>query len=510
MLITPARLIRPQPRTDLLPVCMVIPPSAFLLDERVFVTLGILKVAAVLEKAGHTVEMLDCSGVTNYLEAVERHVRETAAQVVALTTTTPQLPAAVRIVERIRAVRPDLRIVLGGPHVTLVHAAMKLERKRGRTGRAHRAWTHLEALFDVLVAGDGEIAVFPALEPDAPKLVDGDDPKTALFMTNTVYDESPWPARHLVDLSSYRYTIEGHKATSLVAQLGCPFACGFCGGRNSNTLRRIRTRSTQNILDEIAYLHDVHGFTSWMFYDDELNVSKSVVELMRGIAALQRVRNTEFRLRGFVKAELFTEEQAEAMYTAGFRWILCGFEAAAPRILENINKKATLEDNTRVVDICRRYGLKVKALMSIGHPGESPETVCAVQDWLLDVHPDDFDCTVITNYPGTPYYDEAEETAPGVWTYTCKKSGDRQHSLDVDFTQVADYYKGNPNGGYHAYVYTDNLTPEELVRQRDDVEKTVRARLNIPFNPGAVAARYEHSMGQGLPDFILRMSKRGQ
>ncbi len=308
-------------------------------------------------------------------------------------------------------------------------------------------------------------------------------------------------------MESYRYTIDGHKAVSAVSQLGCPFACGFCGGRNSNALRRIRTRSTQNVVAEIVHLHETYGFTGFNFFDDELNVSKSVVELMRAITALQRSRGVEFRLRGFVKAELFTEEQAEVMFEAGFRWLLCGFEAAQPRILENINKKATLEDNTRVVEICHRYGLKVKALMSVGHPGESAASIQAVQDWLLDVKPDDFDCTVITNYPGTPYYDEAEETAPGVWTYTCKKSRDCQHSLDVDFTTTADYYKGDPNGGYHAYVYTDHLSREELVRLRDDVEKTVRERLAIPFNPGAAAVRYEHSMGQGLPDFILRTSK---
>jgi len=35
----------------------------------------------------------------------------------------------------------------------------------------------------------------------------------------------------------------------------------------------------------------------------------------------------------------------------------------------------------------------------------------------------------------------------------------------------------------------------------------VRARLGIPFNPGAVAVRYEHSMGQGLPDFMLKTSR---
>ncbi len=487
---------------------MIVPPSAFLLDERVFLNLGILKVAACLERAGHVVELVDCSGVTNYLEAVEKHVQGTLARVVALTTTTPQLPAAVLIVERIRVVRPDLRIVLGGPHVTLVHAAVKLEVKHGRKGRAHAAFARLEALFDVLVSGDGEKAVFLALEPDAPKLIDGDDPKGGLFMSNQDYEESPRPARHLVDLSSYRYTIEGHQATSLIAQLGCPFACGFCGGRNSKALRLIRTRSSQSVIDEIEQLHIEHGFTGFMFYDDELNVSKSIVELMKGIASLQQRLKTEFRLRGFVKSELFTDEQAEAMYRAGFRWILCGFEAASPRILENINKRATLEDNTRVVEICRRHGLKIKALMSVGHPGESAESIQAVQDWLLDVKPDDFDCTVITTYPGTPYFDEALESAPGVWTYTCKKSGDRLHAVDVDFTQVAEYYKGDPNGGYHAFVYTDHLSREEIVRLRDGVEATVRARLQIPFNPGAVAARYEHSMGQGLPAFMLKRTAR--
>ena len=37
------------------------------------------------------------------------------------------------------------------------------------------------------------------------------------------------------------------------------------------------------------------------------------------------------------------------------------------------------------------------------------------------------------------------------------------------------------------------------------VERDVRQALNIPFNPGAPALRYEHSMGQGLPDFIHRI-----
>jgi anaerobic magnesium-protoporphyrin IX monomethyl ester cyclase len=510
-IISPARLRRKSHPIDTqVPVLLVNPPSPFLLDERVFMTLGILKVGAVLEQAGAAVEMLDLSGIDNYLDALDVHLRSTTARIVGITTTTPQLPAVVKIAERARMLRPDLRLVLGGPHVTLVCAAVKLEHKAGRVARAHQALAELERRFDVLVAGDGEFAVFEAISPNPPKIVDGDDHHGPLFMSHADYENTPWPARHLVDVSSYHYTVEGRPAASLIAQLGCSMQCVFCGGRASKALRVIRTRSVESVVAEIEHLHETYGFTGFNFFDDELNLTKMIVPTMRAIDALQKRLGVSFRLRGFIKAELFTDEQAEAMVAAGFRWILCGFEAASPRILENIRKQATIEDNTRVVEICRRRGLKVKALMSVGHAGESEESIRAVRDWLLDVKPDDFDCTVITTYPGTPYYDEAlpHETLPDTWTYTCKKSGDRLHSIDVDYTQVSDYYKGDPQGGYISFVFTDYLSSEQIVEMRDALEHDVRKKLNIPFNPSAVARNFEHSMGQGaLPPYVLRTSR---
>jgi radical SAM superfamily enzyme YgiQ (UPF0313 family) len=248
-----------------------------------------------------------------------------------------------------------------------------------------------------------------------------------------------------------------------------------------------------------------------MLYDDELNVNTKMVELMNAIADAQKKEGTEFRLRGFIKSQLFTDAQAAAMYRAGFRWILTGFESGSPRILENIDKKATREENTRCVEIAKRHGLKVKALMSIGHPGESPETIRETKDWLLEVKPDDFDVTIITTYPGTPYYDRAvpHPTKKDVWVYTYEANGDKLYSYEVDYTKVADYYKGDPNGGYKSYVYTDEVSAEELVRLRDATEREVREKLKIPFNAGRPAQRFEHSMGQfGLPDSILRTSQK--
>lgn len=491
-------------------VGLVIPPSPFLLDERVFVSLGILRVASSLEKQGVEVGVLDLSGVDNYLDALTSYLESADIEWIGITCTTPQLPAAVKLSKKIRTIKPNLRIVLGGPHVTLTYSAVKVEEKHGIVnGRARKAANLLETYFDVLISGDGEFAVFECFKPDCAKMVDGDDMHGPFFMKNEQYEETEWPARHLVDLTSYHYHIEGFPATSLIAQLGCPFNCGFCGGRNSRSLRVIRNRSEWSIIEEVSWLHETYGYTGFMFYDDELNVSKTFVKLMNDIYNLQQKLGVEFRLRGFIKAELFTEEQAEAMYRAGFRWILSGFEAADSRILKNIDKMATLEDNTRVVEIAHKYGLKVKALMSVGHPGETKDSILSIRDWLIKMKVDDFDCTVITTYPGTPYYDLAipHSSEKGVWTYTHKRTGDRLHAYELDHTVTADYYKGDPNGGYTAYVFTDNVSAKEIVELRDIVERDVRQALNIPFNPGGVSVKFEHSMGQGLTDAIYRESQ---
>lgn len=487
------------------PVSLIIPPSPFLLDERVFPFLGILKIAAVLEAAGRKVEVLDLGGYSNYLDAVRDHARLTNATHFGITATTPQMPAASQIAKAIKEVRPDATTILGGPHATLVVASWRREKKSGHFGRAQHAYERLLEQFDVVVAGDGEESIFRALKPSPARVIDVDDRHNEDWQTSEKLDHLPFPARHLIDMASYHYQIEGKPATSLIAQLGCPYECNFCGGRFSPMLRHIRTRSTEHIVAELEHIYRTYGHTGYMFYDDELNVNKNMVELMEAITALQARLGVEFRLRGFVKSEIFMAEQARAMYQAGFRWILVGFESGSPRILTNIVKKATREANTRCVEIAKRHGLKVKALMSLGHPGESMETINDTKDWLKEARPHDFDATIITTYPGTHYYDLATPTAdPGIWVFAAK-NGDRLYQHEVDYTQVADYYKGKPDEGYVSHVWTDHLTPEDLVRERDRLEHEVREYLGIPFNPSAAAQLYEHSMGQ-LPPRILRSS----
>ena len=493
-------------------ICLICPPSPFLLDERVFPFLGILKVAAAFQAQGRDVDVLDLSGIDNYTEVLEDYLasHKKDLEFVGVTATTPQMPNAFKLGQIVKSCG-DYKLVLGGSHVTLIHTAMKREHKKGIVGgRAARDVDRIRKVFDILVCGDGELTLEAICETDN-GVIDVDDRKSPLFLSNKNFSELPNPARHLIDLDSYKYHIEGERATSMISQLGCPFRCTFCSGRNSPYLRLIRNRSVDSVISEMEEIHLTYGYKGIMFYDDELNVSKSMVPLMHSICDLSDKYGVDFKLRGFTKAELFNEEQANAMYAAGFRWLLTGFESGDPTTLINIDKNATRDDNTRCVEIAKKAGLKVKALMSIGHAGETPERIENTKQWLLEAQPDDFDCTVITTYPGSPYFDDAIwDEREKCFVYTMKKTGDKLFQKEIDYTQDADYYKGVP-GEYTSYVWTENMDAEALAKARDEIETEVRSKLGIPFNPASPARKYEHSMGssrnQDIPDWILRSTE---
>ena len=470
---------------------LIIPPSPFLLDEKVFMSLGILKIAAVLESS-YDVNIIDLSGDKDYINTIKKYANDDA--LFGITTTTPQLPNVVEINRVLK--QYNKRVILGGPHVTLINSAYKNEKNKNVIGRATKSMNQLKNEFDTLVCGDGELAVFKAINGD--KYVDADDVKSDLFLKDEQFDALPFPARHLIDVNSYKFTINGVRGLSLISQLGCPFNCGFCSGRNSPTFRKIRNRSVDNIIKEIDLLYKTYDVKAFMFYDDELNLNSSIYSLLKELIKYQQQHNVEFLLRGCIKSELFNETQADLMSKAGFKKLLVGFESGSDKILKNINKKATKAENTRCIEIAKKYGIGIKALMSIGHPGESNETIQETYDWLLSSKPDEFDVTIITVIPGSKYYDDSLMVEEGIWKYTT--NGDTLYSVEVDnFTQY-EYYKGIP-GNYNSFVYTDYITREKLVESRDWLEKSVLDKLNIQKVLNTNSSLYEHSMGQ-MPNFV--------
>jgi radical SAM superfamily enzyme YgiQ (UPF0313 family) len=211
-------------------VCLIIPDSIFLLDSRVFPFLGILSVAAVLEESGYDVDVVDLSSVKNWEEVLNTYFQNNKNVQVGITATSPQMPMAYKIARFIKSNFGN-KIILGGTHCSLSNAGKKNEIKNKINGRAHKDIENLKKDFDVLVYGEGEGAIFRALQIPYGE-VDADEKSSELFITNSKLNRLPLPARHLIDLNTYKYSIEGRKATSYISELACYFKCAFCAGRN--------------------------------------------------------------------------------------------------------------------------------------------------------------------------------------------------------------------------------------------------------------------------------------
>ena len=114
-----------------------------------------LKVASSLESRGVAVEFLDLSGIENYLDVVEDYCKKHSEKTFGITASTPQVPFAVNIAKKIKEHVPDSKIILGGPHVTLMNTASKREVQKGIhfSNRATEDVKSLIEIFDVLVLG---------------------------------------------------------------------------------------------------------------------------------------------------------------------------------------------------------------------------------------------------------------------------------------------------------------------------------------------------------------------
>lgn len=473
-------------------VLLINPPSPFLLDDKVFPPLGLLQVAAELVATGHDVQVADLGGVVDVRSEIGKYVHDEDWDAYGLTATTPQFPMAIDILDTIRIMDPSKRVVIGGPHATVMPESCRK--------------------FDVTVMGDGEISIEQALSKNAPALID------AATDTQKGQLKWRWPARHLIDMSAYQYRLGGRLGTSMMLSQGCPYQCAFCCGRMVPYYRRVRSRDVDDVVREMEHLVDAYGVGAVMAFDDEINLlNEPLIEFCNKIAPLG------LKFRAFVKANLFTDIQAEAMAKAGFTDVCTGVESGDDRVLGVIDKQTTREINKRFVDLCRKHGMRSKAFCSLGHPGENQESAENLKSWLLYAKPDDFDVTVITIYPGTPIWAGREVLSEAGDKRICrfvKKSrnvredGATLFFEELDYSKDFAFYKGRPKE-YVSHVWTPELSKTDLVALRDEIEDTVRKELTIPY-PKRYSGDYldggqnfEHSMGAGVTHQDSRVLLRG-
>ncbi len=215
--------------------------------------LGILYLAAVLEKKGIDVKIIDAIASNSSLEEIISSTRDDKPRIIGITATSPQIRGAVQLATAVKEVfANEIIIALGGAHVS-----------------ADTSFIKRFNCFDFSVEGEGEIT-FPEL---VLQVLNGEK-ITGNYKGKTIdnIDEIPLPAKHLISHENYLIKNYEKYFVTMHTSRGCPFNCVYCS--NPITGRKIRFRSPTNIVDEIQYCVNTYDAKLILFTDDTFTANR--------------------------------------------------------------------------------------------------------------------------------------------------------------------------------------------------------------------------------------------
>jgi radical SAM superfamily enzyme YgiQ (UPF0313 family) len=233
----------------------------------------------------------------------------------------------------------------------------------------------------------------------------------------------------------------------MMTSRGCPMTCAFCEDARTTS----KWSSLENLKGEMDDIVDL-GFKGVYLFDDLFAISMPNV---RPIANELKARDLIYRCNG--QANFFTkwgEDFAKLLADTGCYEIAFGHESGSQKILDNVTKRTTVEQNYKSVEYAKKHGIKVKSFLMLGLPGEDEETVAATERFIRDAQPDDFQLAVYYPYKGTQIRDAIDR-------------GD--NSMDIHFEGEGLGAYGQKGGSTESVVRTSRYTSKELMQIRDEL-----------------------------------------
>ena len=319
-------------------------------------------VAAVIERAGHTVTLIDAHALSLSREETLARLREFKPEVLGFRFETYHFhetlawAAYFKKMLRVPVIGGGINITLY-PFESMSHGAIDY-------GIAGEAIVPLPQLLDALEKGKDvshipgllyRVKAQPVLNPPSETCID--------------FNEYPFPARHLLPNEKYSSFVSQRKNyTILLSSVGCPFKCTFC------VISKIpyRKRDPLNVVDEIEKCYRDNGVREIDFFDGALFVDKErIIRMAREI----RRRKIDIYWSCRSRVDLVNEELLDEVSRSGCKRIFYGIESADDSMLKNIRKEITLDQIEQTIEMTRSFGIQPLGFFMIGNPGETKKTV---------------------------------------------------------------------------------------------------------------------------------------
>ncbi len=393
--------------------------------------IGLVYIAAMLKEAGHRYKVIDGVGEAmdaispyphrpdmmiqglSYDQIVERIPADT--DIIGLTCMFSTLwPITREIAVRVRKRFPHQLIVLGGEHATAVSEVTLRTSPIDMLCLGDGLDTVL-AIVDGYRSNPGSRDRWQEIKGIAYLGADGEMVSTGLSARKRNVDEIPLPDWDAIPIAEYidRHQTNGAnigRSMPLIATWGCPYDCTFCSNAAMWTKRWI-PRHPKLVVDEMEMYKEKYKVTNFDFQDLTAMIKKRwVLDFAKEL--IDRDLGVTWQLPSGTRAEVFDEEVARALYSAGLRLLSFAPESGSETMLKLIKKQVDLPKMLAAMRVAIDAGLKLSCFIVIGFPGETRATLRDTMRLVrrmavLGVH--DVAVTKFVPYPGSDLFRVLQE-----------------------------------------------------------------------------------------------------
>jgi anaerobic magnesium-protoporphyrin IX monomethyl ester cyclase len=215
------------------------------------------------------------------------------------------------------------------------------------------------------------------------------------------------PAWDLVDVHHYRSVWQrahGYFSLNMAASRGCSFRCNWCAKPiwGNSYLQR----AAHDVAAEMAFLKQEFRPDHIWFADDIFGfrvdwVKQFAIEVDRLCGSLPFTIQT--------RADLVSDEMAEALRDARCQEVWIGAESGSQRILDRMNKGTSVQEIYLARTRLRQVGIRVGFFIQLGYLGEELEDILSTRELVERARPDDVGVSVSYPLPGTKFYEAVKE-----------------------------------------------------------------------------------------------------
>lgn len=362
--------------------------------------IGLAYIAAVLEKEGVGVEIIDNFVLRLDTGKLLAEIKRRQPDIVGISCLTPSAPGVFALARLIKEYNKTIKVVLGNIHATIFADSILKREAVDVVVRGEGEWTMRE-----LVKAIRDNRLLTSVQgisfKDGPDVIHNED---RALISNL--DELPYPAWRLLPIKHYGFLpfMDIRKpGLSMLSSRGCPYKCTFCSLVKLGSV--YRRRAPLSVVDEFEYIVENFPIKQIGFVDPIFALSKkNTLEICNEI--IRRKLNKKILWLCETRIDLMDKEILDIMREAGCRRILYGIEAGVNETLTAIGKKYNRQTIIDTIRRTRAAGIESSGLFIIGVPGETKEMIQETIRFARKLDIDFAKFALAVPYPGSQLYDD--------------------------------------------------------------------------------------------------------